>query len=138
MNRYELVSDRLALLQDSSNPFWLFLEPWIAVITREAHALGVPACIFFAGCWILVVEWNFVISKLLLLPCQINVHAVYIQCIISISFVCRRSIKYKNSGAIQMCVLEDCNRGLELLKQLGEVPPSVEPFPWVYYLASFD
>src|SRR6266851_771467 len=138
MNRCELVPDGLVLLQDSSNPFWLSSEPWIAVIAGEAHALGVPMCIFFAGCWIWVVEWNFGISKLLLLPCQINVHAVYIQCIISISFMCRQSIKYKNSSAIRMCVLEDCNHGLELLEQLGKVPPSIEPVPWVYYLASFN
>ena len=37
-----------------------------------------------------------------------------------------------------MSVLEDCNHGFDLLEQLGEVPPCIKPFPWVYYLASFN
>jgi hypothetical protein len=108
------------------------------VIIREAHALDVPACVFFSGCWIWVTKWDLGVMKLLLLPPRIYVHAIYIKCIISIAFMCRRLIKDKNTDAIQVCVLKDCKGMLRLLEQLREVPPRVKPFPWVYDLLSFD
>jgi len=59
------------------------------VIIREAHALGMPTYIFFTVCWTWVVEWDLGVTELLLLPSRIDIHTVYIQCIISISFMCR-------------------------------------------------
>jgi len=110
----------------------------MAVIVGEAHALDVPVCVFFAGCWTWVVEWDPGVAKLLLLPSRIYIHTVYIECIISITLVCRRSIKDPNTNAIWVCVLKDCKGVLNLLEQLGEVPPCVKPFPWVYDLACFN
>jgi hypothetical protein len=95
-------------------------------------------CVFFAGCWTWVVEWDPGVSKLLLLPSRIYIHTVYIKCIISITLVRRRLIKDPNTDTIQVCVLKDCKGVLNLLEQLREVPSCVEPFPWVYDLASFN
>jgi hypothetical protein len=122
-NRFKFVPDGLALLQDGPDTFWLPSELQIRVIVREAHALDASAHVFFAWCWIWVIKWDFGVLKLLLLPCRIHIHAVYIECVLSIASMCRRSIKDKNSNAIQMCVLEDCKRVLDLSDQLGEVPP---------------
>jgi hypothetical protein len=108
------------------------------VIVREAYVLDVSVHVFFTWCWIQVIEWDFGVSKLLLLPCRIHIHAVYIECILSIASMCRRSIKDKNSNTIQICVLKDCEHVLDLSDQLGEVLSRVKPFPWIYYLAGFN
>ena len=75
----KFVPDGLVLLQDSPNAFQLSSECWITVIVREAHALDVPTCVFFSRCWIWVTEWDLGVTKLLLLPLRIYVHAVYIK-----------------------------------------------------------
>jgi len=43
-----------------------------------------------------------------------------------------------NANTIQVCVLKDCKGMLNLLEQLGEVPPHIKHFLWVYDLASFN
>ncbi len=108
------------------------------MIIGEAHALDVPACVFFSRCWIWVTEWDPGVAKLLLLPPRIYVHAVDIKCIISITFMCRRLIEDKNADAIRVCVLKDCKGVLSLFEQLREVPPHIKHFPWVYDLLSFN
>ncbi len=126
------------LLQDDPDPFWLPLELQIRVIIGEAHALDASMHIFFTWCWIWVIEWDFGVAKLLLLPCRIHIHAVYIKCVLSIASMCRQSIKDKNSDTIRMCVVKDCKHILDLSDQLGEVPPRVKPFPWIYYLVGIN
>ena len=108
------------------------------MIIGEAHALDVPTCVFFTRCWTWVVEWDLGVTKLLLLPPRIYIYAVYIKCIISITFMCRRSIEDPNTDTIRVCVLKDCKHVFNLLEQLGEVPPCIEPFPWVHDLASVN
>ena len=76
MKHCKFVPDGLALLQDSPDTFQLSSERWITVIVGEAHALDVPACVFFSGCWIWVTEWDPGVARLLLLPPRIYVHAV--------------------------------------------------------------
>ena len=89
MNQHKFVPDGLVLLQDDPHTFWLSSELWMAVIVGEAHALDVPVCVFFAGCWTWVVEWDPGVAKLLLLSFRVYIHTVYIKCIISITLMCR-------------------------------------------------
>jgi len=52
--------------------------------------------------------------------------------------MCRGPIKYEDCSAIGMHVLKDFNHDLDLIGQLGEIPPHIEAFFGVGNLSGFE
>src|SRR5713101_6755364 len=53
------VPNRFPFLQDSLDPFWLSSELQIWVVIGEDHMLDLAVHVFFARCWIRVIEWDY-------------------------------------------------------------------------------
>jgi hypothetical protein len=107
------------------------------MVIREAHLLDLPTCVFFTRCWIWIVQWDNHVAHLLLLLSRVHVYWINIKSILCKAFVCRGPIKYKNTNAVRMGVLEDCNHMFDLFNQLLQILPCIKPFAWVDYLSCF-
>ena len=126
LSQMDFLSYRTILI-----PFALSLEVWIRVIVRESHLLNMSMCVLFTRCGIWVAEGDDCIMHLPLLPSWVYIYVIDIEHIFSKAFVCRGLIKCKDCNAIWMCIFEYLDCGLDLLDQLGEIPPRVKTLSWV-------
>src|SRR5712691_12686531 len=107
------------------------------MIIGEAHLLHLTTRVFFAGCRFWVAERDYHIAQLPLLLSMAHIHIVDIEGVFGEALVCGGSVKDKDRNMIWMCVLEDLDCVLELIDQLGEIPPCVKALSGVGNLSCF-
>ena len=131
------VPDGLALLQNGLDSLRLPPELRIRMIIGEAHLLHLAMCVFFARFGFWVTEWDRCVTQLPLLLSMAHIYIVDIEGIFSEALMCRELVKDEDCNQIWMCVLEDLDCVLEVLNQLGKIPPCIKALSGVCNLLCF-